>query len=1106
MASVNQALADLVLQHRHYLLAVEEHALAQMGRVFDKALREVRTAMARAGFDPRTFTGRRLVRLEKQLAGMVELSAQAAGGELKATLREIIQAENVAQTGILLDALPKPMEVLISFERLPLAQIEQMIQTPLGGKTLNDRLKTMVAGAADDVRSALATSITLGEGIDPAARRIRQYVKGKTMYNAQRIARTEIHRAATAAQLHVYRRHKNILAGLTWYATLDRRTCAACAELDQMMWHYDRPPLLSEAPEPPLHPMCFIDPQVPVRVPGGEKAIGKIRVGDLVLTHKGRFRRVTSLIRQQKWRGQVYAVAVRMRRGAAAGRGRITVTKGHPILVKRKGGPTAWVPVQDIRVGDRLYIPARSCAWCGKLTSEYAKYCSNSCRSTATATNQWTRPSHRKAVSAKNSASMKAQYASGARDGQAITKAAHEATRKLWAEGRHPWQQPGHAARVNRAIAKRHGMSGLERLLDWALRRVGVHGYEQGYPIKRNYRDTRNRIRYYYADFAFPELQLVIEADGMRWRGCTAEQRARDARRDAELRALGWDVYHFKEADIRKDPLGVAEAIKDLTRNHAGDISFIEAEVVHVKNWVMQRSCTTYNFSVADDESYIASGIVVHNCRCTMVPSTKSWKQLGFDKQDLKGFPGLKDLDGKLARVPGYGVWFKRQPKDVQLAILGRKRWLDWKAGRFKLRDMVSTIPRRLKPLSPDQLAKVRGLGRRAKPKRRVVQPGNRAFKASEIRALINAEALKAGMSRKQLATYWRDVRAGRRLSLREQLASILNGTEEDTAAVAKKVGNFQLAVHRRLRALVKEAQVLGGADKVPGAAVRRTLQAAYKEPATKRALHALIHDYVAAANAQYPFPGMTFDAALEAFNEGMRTLRGSKFVKHGGGAIVKGHGDATVTIVVGGYKPSITARLRPARAFSLDQYTGTPEWYNRRGLVVAVPDGAAFEYREGHHSVLLDVSRIIELGSTTTAGEVEGLKSAFHELGHTWEYSDPRVNQAARRFFDRRARGEATRRLRDISPFSSYDYNEYAKPDRFWLEYTGKVYGEDEVPREVFSTATEHLPGLNMARPLQKGVAGDTYIAPAARDAVDWATYDPEHFELLLNAVAGSM
>ena len=750
MASVNQALADLVLQHRHYLLAVEEHALAQMGRVFDKALREVRTTMARVGFDPRTFTGQRLVRLEKQLAGMVELSAQAAGGELKATLREIIQAENVAQTGILLDALPKPMEVLISFERLPLAQIEQMIQTPLGGKTLNDRLKTMVAGAADDVRSALATSITLGEGIDPAARRIRQYVKGKTMYNAQRIARTEIHRAATAAQLHVYRRHKNILAGLTWYATLDRRTCAACAELDQMMWHYDRPPLLSEAPEPPLHPAC----------------------------------------------------------------------------------------------------------------------------------------------------------------------------------------------------------------------------------------------------------------------------------------------------------------------------------------------------------------------RCTMVPSTKSWKQLGFDKQDLKGFPGLKDLDGKLARVPGYGVWFKRQPKDVQLAILGRKRWLDWKAGRFKLRDMVSTIPRRLKPLSPDQLAKVRGLGRRAKPKRRVVQPGKRAFKASEIRALINAEALKAGMSRKQLATYWRDVRAGRRLSLREQLASILNVTEVDAAAVTKKVLDFQVAVHRRLRALVKEAQALSGANKVPGAAVRRTLRATYKEPATKSALHALIRDYVVAANAQDPLLGMTFDEALEAFNEGMRTLRGTKFVKHGGGAIIKGHGDASVTIVVGGYKPSITARLRPARAFSMDQYTSTPEWYNRQGLVVAVPDGAAFGYRERCHSVLLDVSQIIELGGSTTAGEVEELRVAFHELGHTWEYSDPRVNRAARRFFDRRTRGEATRRLRDISPFGSFDYDERAKPDRFWKAYVGKVYGDDEVPREVFSMATEHLPGLNMARPLQKGVAGDAYmyISPAARNAVDWATYDPEHFELLLNAVAGAL
>ena len=31
---------------------------------------------------------------------------------------------------------------------------------------------------------------------------------------------------------------------------------------------------------------------------------------------------------------------------------------------------------------------------------------------------------------------------------------------------------------------------------------------------------------------------------------------------------------------------------------------------------------TVYNLGVADDESYVANGIIVHNCRCTLIPIT----------------------------------------------------------------------------------------------------------------------------------------------------------------------------------------------------------------------------------------------------------------------------------------------------------------------------------------------------------------------------------------------------------------------------------------------------------------------------------------------------
>jgi len=54
-----------------------------------------------------------------------------------------------------------------------------------------------------------------------------------------------------------------------------------------------------------------------------------------------------------------------------------------------------------------------------------------------------------------------------------------------------------------------------------------------------------------------------------------------------------------------------------------GTNDFIEVAVKQVNQWRAYSSCTLYNFSVEEDESYIAKGVVVHNCRCIALPITK---------------------------------------------------------------------------------------------------------------------------------------------------------------------------------------------------------------------------------------------------------------------------------------------------------------------------------------------------------------------------------------------------------------------------------------------------------------------------------------------------
>lgn len=56
------------------------------------------------------------------------------------------------------------------------------------------------------------------------------------------------------------------------------------------------------------------------------------------------------------------------------------------------------------------------------------------------------------------------------------------------------------------------------------------------------------QIGRFCVDFCIPDRQLVIEADGEYWH---AQVKERDARRDEELKSLGWTVIRLTESEIK---------------------------------------------------------------------------------------------------------------------------------------------------------------------------------------------------------------------------------------------------------------------------------------------------------------------------------------------------------------------------------------------------------------------------------------------------------------------------------------------------------------------------------------------------------------------------
>lgn len=272
----------------------------------------------------------------------------------------------------------------------------------------------------------------------------------------------------------------------------------------------------------PVHPYCFNSPAVRIYTSRGWKKIKNIKVGDLVLTHKGRFKRVTQLhIRQCDDNESIYEIEYKTDNKNNGFVRRIT--GNHPVLTTR-----GWKRVDELAISDKLFTPTNIC-------------------------------------------------------------------------------------------------------------------------LKNSNNRFRNKARCYFPDIFIPSLGIIIEADGMQWH----KDKKYDENRDKDIKDIwGFDTFRFSEDDIINHGDEVFKELQRLFNNHRGNYGIKVTEIVsikRVKTIVKGTNRKLYNFSVEDDESYIADGIVVHNCRCTLryKDPNMDWDEetLSFTKPK-KFVPKNKKLQG----------------------------------------------------------------------------------------------------------------------------------------------------------------------------------------------------------------------------------------------------------------------------------------------------------------------------------------------------------------------------------------------------------------------------------------------------------------------------
>jgi len=155
----------------------------------------------------------------------------------------------------------------------------------------------------------------------------------------------------------------------------------------------------------------------------------------------------------------------------------------------------------------------------------------------------------------------------------------------------------------------RHPSGGEERLYS-VLDSMGI-SYEKEYRIELDHRLANSR-KYYVADAALPEMKVDLEIDGF-WHVKSEKVRESDRVRDATLEANGWRVVRIWSRDLFRHEAAVRDLI---------DEAIAPVLRKNKKMWLPIHSASrtdrleaVFSFECLPNHNYVASGVVVHNCR-----------------------------------------------------------------------------------------------------------------------------------------------------------------------------------------------------------------------------------------------------------------------------------------------------------------------------------------------------------------------------------------------------------------------------------------------------------------------------------------------------------
>lgn len=590
----------------------------------------------------------------------------------------------------------KGAELKKAFEKLLSKQVIPDVNSAYFQSLLKlgmDRVKSKIALAnIGKVKQILLEMLGQGKGTMDVARYLHKEIGEGDLWYWLRLVRSEMALAINASF-----RAQGEAMGLKyeqWRA--QSNCCAVCAAFDGQVWEF------GTGPEPCILGDCKI-----MTIEGWEK-IKNIKINDLVLTHKGKFKRVTKLFKHKEKNQKMVKIYYKNFPYAKNRSGErfvfLEVTDNHPILINNK-----WISACEIKSGDKIRLLAARCPVCNKLMpysrwrdsrGTKANFCSIECG--LKVANIWTRKPKEETVKIrkkisdfkkennpmhnekyrlkmgesqkerlKNPEIIKQMSESRVRFHNENPEFAKEVVRR-WREenpdeyrkakemqrkslSKYYQDRPGLSSKIQRQWQKNNPEKFEEwrkRCSDRAKKQIREnnvllkgnlewrkkHPDEFAESINKSYKTLAKKdyisrpqrklfelIKQFYSDaelnmpiktnigvrlgdVVLPNQRIILEYDGQYWH----QDKAKELQRDLELQFAGWTVLHFTKDNWTDAP----GQIERLMKNHNDKYEFIDIEVSKIEI-CYRENVTLFNIAVEGDESYLAKGIIVHNCAST---------------------------------------------------------------------------------------------------------------------------------------------------------------------------------------------------------------------------------------------------------------------------------------------------------------------------------------------------------------------------------------------------------------------------------------------------------------------------------------------------------